>query len=217
MPSLKFFEHTGLLVIPDFLDADQIGALRTEMLIGLAERARVEKPGGIDCVDEAVRKTGSIEVSKRVASDIKSRLLGLMPRLEQHFNRRLAGCEPPSFLIYDPSDFFIAHADGGDFCGRGKGARRRRVSAVIFLNEQSSEPAEGAYGRGELTFHGLLEGPHWERCAFPLPAEPGLLVAFPAEMIHEVSAVSHGRRLTVVTWFYAAEPAKSEVLEAASS
>ena len=82
---------------------------------------------------------------------------------------------------------------------------RRRVSVVIFLNRQSQEPAEDAYGEGHLTFYGLLEGREWEKCAFPLDAEPGLLIAFPSDKWHEVKPVSHGRRFTVVTWFHAPE------------
>jgi len=79
------------------------------------------------------------------------------------------------------------------------------VSLVIFLNRESQEPADDAYGQGYLTFYGLLDGPHWKKCAFPLKAEPGLLIAFPSDKWHEVTPVSHGRRFTVVTWFYGPE------------
>jgi hypothetical protein len=90
--------------------------------------------------------------------------------------------------------------------GQSGYTQRRRVSAVIFLNSESEEPAEGTCGEGRLTFHGLLDGSKWEQCPFPLKPEPGLLVAFPSEKIHEVTPVSHGLRSTVVTWFYATEP-----------
>ena len=86
----------------------------------------------------------------------------------------------------------------------------RRVSVVIFLNRQSQEPAEDTYGEGNLTFYGLLEGPQWEKCAFPLNAEPGLLIAFPSDVWHEVKPVSHGRRMTVVTWFHSPETAAAD-------
>jgi predicted 2-oxoglutarate/Fe(II)-dependent dioxygenase YbiX len=33
-------------------------------------------------------------------------------------------------------------------------------------------------------------------------AEPGAVVAFPAEMRHGVLPVSHGERITVVTWLH---------------
>lgn len=79
------------------------------------------------------------------------------------------------------------------------------MSVVIFLNRQSQEPAEDAYGEGQLTFYGLLDGPQWEKCASPLDAEPGLLIAFPSDRWHEIKPVSHGRRFTVVTWFHDAD------------
>jgi predicted 2-oxoglutarate/Fe(II)-dependent dioxygenase YbiX len=33
-------------------------------------------------------------------------------------------------------------------------------------------------------------------------AEPGTVVAFPSEMRHGVLPVSHGERITVVTWLH---------------
>jgi SM-20-related protein len=136
---------------------------------------------------------------------LRQRLRGLIPELQTHFGTPLADCESPQYLIYHPGDFFRAHRDGGD-AAPDEVTRRRRVSVVIFVNRESEEPAEDAYGQGHLTFHQLLDGPHWERCAFHLDAEPGLLIAFPSNTLHEVTPVSHGRRFTVVTWFYGPDP-----------
>jgi predicted 2-oxoglutarate/Fe(II)-dependent dioxygenase YbiX len=74
---------------------------------------------------------------------------------------------------------------------------------VIFLNGTADDDAPAGYTGGELTFHGLLNGAEWEKCPFPLTAEPGLLVAFRSDTVHEVRPVTSGRRYTIVSWFTA--------------
>ena len=204
MPAATFFQQLGLYVAPHFLEPEARTELYREMAIAPAEKALVVGPSGEERLDPDSRKVDSSILPKEIRSPLKQRLRALLPDLQKHFGTELAGCESPQYLIYHPGDFFKAHRDGG-YSGSADITRRRRVSAVIFLNRESQEPAEGAYGQGHLTFYGLLDGPQWERCAFPLDAEPGLLVAFPSDKLHEVQPVSHGRRFTVVTWFYGPE------------
>jgi SM-20-related protein len=81
-------------------------------------------------------------------------------------------------------------------------ASGRRVSAVIFLNESSEEPAPEKYGGGSLAFYGLLQDdPKGQGIGLPLIGSPGSLVAFPSQMIHGVNPVTHGRRYTIASWF----------------
>lgn len=166
------------------------------------EKALVTTSHGEDRLDLHSRKVDSSILPKETTAPLKQRLLGIQPELQRHFGKQLDGCESPEYLVYHPGDFFKPHLDGGG-SEINEEIRRRRVSVVIFLNRESPEPAEGAYGEGQLTFYGLMEGAQWEKCAFPLMAEPGLLVAFPSDKWHEVTPVSHGRRFTVVTWFQA--------------
>jgi len=192
------------MVLPDFVDPDSRVELCRQMAAAPTERALVVGPRGEERLDLDSRKVDSSILPKEMRDPLRHRLRQLLPGLEKHFGVELAGCESPQYLIYHPGDFFKPHRDGGGSEVK-EAIRRRRVSAVIFLNRQSSEPAEDAYGEGNLTFYGLLDGPRWEKCAFPLNAEPGLLIAFPSDKWHEVKPVSHGRRFTVVTWFYAPE------------
>jgi SM-20-related protein len=218
MPSLEFFRRTGLFFVPDFLDSKFIVDLCTAMEVAPAQKALVIKPGGLSCVDEDSRKVESTILAKEIRSDLKKRLKALIPQLEKHFKVQLGGCESPDFLIYRPSDFFTPHADGG-YSANSNETRTRCVTAVIFLNRESPQPEEGTYGQGQLMFYGLLDGPRWQECGLPLRPEPGLLVAFPSNMMHEVTPVSHGQRLTVVTWYRAPEPEpepKSETAEPAN-
>jgi SM-20-related protein len=201
MPALGFFQELGLFFVPAFLDPEASVELCREMATAPVEKALITGPSGEDRLDEDSRKVESTVLPKSMRSPLKQRLCALLPELEKHFGVELVGCESPQYLIYHRGDFFKPHTDGGGSQIRD-GIRRRRVSAVIFLNRESEEPAEETYGQGQLTFYSLLEGPQWERCVFPLHAEPGLLVAFPSDKLHEVTPVSHGKRFTVVTWFY---------------
>jgi len=203
MASPLFFRRAGLFVAPDFLKAEFAERVRREMLIAPTEKGLVVTSDGQDHLDEDIRKVESGIVPHEIRATVKHSLRGLMSDLEKHFNVELAGCESPHYLIYRPGDFFVPHSDGGER-GKNEDTRKRRVSVVIFLNRESSEPAEETYGGGHLTFYGLLDGPQWERCGIPLTAEPGLLVAFRSETLHEVKPVSHGQRLSVVAWYYAA-------------
>ena len=202
MASSIFFRQAGLFVAPNFLKAELAERVRREMLIAPTEKGLVVKSDGQDHLDEDIRKVESGIVPHEIRATVKHSLRGLMPDLEKHFNVELAGCESPHYLIYRPGDFFVPHSDGGER-GKNGDTRKRRVSAVIFLNRESREPAEETYGGGRLTFYGLLDGPQWERCGVPLSAEPGLLVAFRSETLHEVTPVSRGQRLSVVAWYYA--------------
>jgi SM-20-related protein len=201
MPAPSFFRDLGLFVVPNFLDPEYGAGLRLEIAAAPAEKALIVRPNGAGCLDEGVRKVEDRLPPKEIRADLKKRFHELIPDLEKHFGVRLAGCESPQCLIYRAGDFFKPHTDGGGLEKR-EDIRRRRVSAVVFLNRESQEPAEDAYGDGHLTFYGLIKDPPWDKLALPLKAEPGLLIAFPSDKLHEVTPISHGRRFTLVTWFY---------------
>jgi SM-20-related protein len=201
MPASAFFQRLGLFVLPDFLDPKYTMELCSHLAAAPMERASVVGSNGEQRLNLESRKVDACVLPKETTAPLRQRLLEIQPALEKHFGTPLARCEPPQYLIYNPGDFFKAHQDIGGYDVK-HAIRERRVSVVIFLNRESQEPAEGAYGEGHLTFYGLMEGPQWGKCAFPLDAEPGLLIAFPSDKWHEVKPVSHGRRLTVVTWFH---------------
>jgi SM-20-related protein len=202
MPKPEFFKQLGLLVIPNFVEQAWGAELCRQMAAAPVEQALVVGPTGKERLDQTTRKVDSSILPKEIKAPLKQRLRELIPAVDKHFSVQVADCESPQYLIYRIGDFFKPHLDGGT----SEVTRRRVVSAVIFLNRESQEPAEGAYGGGELTFYGLLKGPQWEKCGLSLQAEPGLLVAFPSDMLHEVKPVLHGQRFTAVTWFTRPEP-----------
>jgi len=202
MPSLEFFRHLGLFVCRNFFDTPLCEWLAAEIAGSIGEKARITGRGGEEFIDESQRRVLSAVNVKRSASHlVKARLRELKPALERHFQIPLAGCQGPMFLSYEKGGFYTAHSDAS--LGAPAGIQARRVSVVIFLNQASEEPDGNCYGGGGLKFYGLLGGEQWERCAFTLDPEPGLLIAFPSATFHEVRPVTHGRRFTIVAWFVA--------------
>jgi SM-20-related protein len=56
----------------------------------------------------------------------------------------------------------------------------------------------GTFGGGSLVLHeplGNVEPP------LMLAPAPGTLVTFPVEMTHEVLPITHGERLSIVSWY----------------
>jgi SM-20-related protein len=206
MPAPDFFRGLGLFILPNFLEPGYAAEICRLMEAAPAKPALVVGQTGEGRLDLDSRKVDCSFIPEETRTPLSKRLSSLLPDLQKHFGLSLAGCESPEFLVYHPGDFFKPHLDRGaplrrnDIC-------RRRISLVIFLNRRSDQPSDGTYGGGHLTLYGLLDGHRWERCGLPLNAEPGLLVGFPSDKWHEVRPVLHGRRFTVVTWFYGPETA----------
>lgn len=110
-------------------------------------------------IDKAVRRTGIREVSAAASSLVSERLLALKPKLEGYLGLKLAGSEAAQFLTYRNGDFFLAHQDGSDDPEDDDYLRDRKISLVIFLNDQSPEPRDGCYCGGSLTFYRLMADP----------------------------------------------------------
>lgn len=198
MPEAEFFVPFGLLIRRGFLEPALCEELRREMAASPGHPSLVAEHAA-DAVDENYRRTVSAEVSEATRSAVSGRLEQLRPAVANHFDTRLQGCQPPQFLRYGEGDYFRPHADheseGADY------VTERRVSAVVFLNGESEEAVAGSYSGGALTFFGLMDDPRGDAVGFPLLGDEGLLVAFPADLVHSVSPVTRGERYTIVSWF----------------
>jgi SM-20-related protein len=161
---------------------------------------KVYSNGGI--VDDNVRKACDALVADETVRAIRKRLLDIKPDLEEHFRIPLSNeCHGPDFVTYQPGGFFAPHKDVTE--NSPEEVRKRRVAMVIFLNSQSAQPAGDCFGGGGLTFYGLMDGPEWEKYGFTLDPVAGLLVAFRADVIHEVKPVTFGERHIIVFGFLA--------------
>jgi predicted 2-oxoglutarate/Fe(II)-dependent dioxygenase YbiX len=203
VPGAGFFRALGLFVVDDFLDPDSCARISSEVTHYAAEKGRIGSgtQGEEGRLDETVRKVLGSSIPKPTRQSIGDRLTRLKPQLESHFQTPLADCDGPHFLLYGPGAFYKPHRDMASTAARA--APRRVVSAVLFLNDRSDAPRPNGYGGGSLTFHGLLTGEAWERCAFSLDASPGMIVAFRSSVLHEVEPVTFGERCTMVAWWYA--------------
>ena len=203
MPHSDFFTRFGIFAVKRFLDAELCARLRAEMFSSeLSPAMLVEKYGSVETVKESVRKTGHAKVSESTTSLVVERLMALRPEIENHFKLTFNDCEDPQFLIYNKGDFFLPHRDREDEAQKPEYIKKRKVSLVIFLNEESEEPAHNTYCGGGLAFYGLIDDPGWEKYGFQLKGETGLLVAFRSSTLHEVTTVTYGTRCSIVSWLY---------------
>jgi SM-20-related protein len=209
MPSPNLFTQLGFFVRRQFLDPECCLRLMAEASDAPGDRGRLVRRGVDNILDEDTRRTTSALVDKATRIRVKQRFLETVPELEAHFGTTLDDCETPGFLIYEPGAFFAAHRDVSP--DDSSEIHRRVISAIVFLNAAASEPSSGEYGGGTLRFHHLLDGPQWEACPLSFEPEPGMMVAFRSDVLHEVEPVTSGRRFTIVTWFLDRETSQGHV------
>jgi SM-20-related protein len=197
-----FLTRLGIFVAPDFLDRETCEGVRDEMVRSGGDPATVTVRLTDDRLAERYRRTTIAEVSPESVSLIENRLLGVKERLEESFSLALEDCEKPQFLLYRKGDFIRPHSDGAKEEEAPDWLRKRTVSCVVFLNDQSEEEVPGTFGGGALTFYELLsQDPRGRSVGLPVAPKAGLLVAFTADVVHGVTEVTRGERCTVVTWF----------------
>jgi SM-20-related protein len=149
-------------------------------------------------VDQNVRRTLRLRPSPETIESITHRLLDCKEAVEKHFAVALNECEDPQFFRYRTGDFFVAHQDGNTGLLR-LDSERRLVSTVIFLSRESDSAEPDAHCGGSLVLTNLRAGPNDGK--FRMIAEPGTLVAFRSETTHEVTPVTFGERLSIVSWY----------------
>jgi SM-20-related protein len=188
----------GLFFVPDFIGEADRNALRGEIAEVVGEPAPVLRAGA-PVLDTTSRHATIAQISTATTAALQARFSGLIPELEAHFRMALHECEQPQCLVYERGSFFSAHRDDGGAGGLDY-VRRRRISAVVFLDDQGGAPGPGSFTGGELVCFGLVPG--WPPTfGVPVPAVAGLLVAFDAGITHGVQPVVEGTRRTVVTWY----------------
>lgn len=190
-----------LLLVRGFLDAETCASLRDEARRAEGVPAVVYVEGASDPVNERIRRTTRVLLSEATISSVARRLMNQMPLVAAHFGLALTDCEMPQFLFYREGDFFVAHQDGNTVNLDFDHLRIRKISIVVFLNDQSEKPHAEAFGGGSLVFHRQDGGWPPQLPGYHLAVEAGLLVAFRSDTIHEVLPVTHGERFTIVSWF----------------
>jgi SM-20-related protein len=186
-----------VLEIEHVLDAATLEQIRQEMGAAGGDQATVLGSRPQHRVLSSARKATRIGVREASYRAVVGLLEELQPRIESHFGRPLETFEEPSFLRYRAGDYFVAHQDGNTPLVHDE-SRFRKVTVVIFLSRQSKHPMPETFCGGSLVLHGPFgqgEPP------LALAPDPGTLVAFPSETTHEVLPITHGERLSVVSWY----------------
>lgn len=202
MPTADVFATLGFLTHRNFLESETCGRLREAVRSAPSRPATViEEERGYDEVDRTSRSTGWVQVEPDLVELVEQRLAQVRPEVEKHYRVPLTNLQRLQFLVYRKGDFFHRHTDRSEGDDAPPLLRSRRVAAVIFLNGEGDPATSEAFRGGELTFYGLFEPAAAETLGVPLAAEEGLLVTFPADVMHEVRPVEAGERYTIVTWF----------------
>jgi predicted 2-oxoglutarate/Fe(II)-dependent dioxygenase YbiX len=194
--ALGFFAGRG------FLDPETCLRLRETVKSARANPVTVrDDESGQEEVDRSSRSTDLAAVAPEAVALVERRLEALIPEISRHYELALTGLQRLQFLVYREGDFFRAHTDGSERDDAPEYLRSRRVAAVVFLNGEGDPATSDSYRGGALTFYGLFDQPEAKGISFPLRAEEGLLMTFPADVVHEVRPIEAGERYSVVTWF----------------
>ena len=192
----------GIYTEEGFLDRETCEGLKAEARAGSHERAKIYEGGSDYVLNESRRSAVKVNVNAYAASVVRERLLSKCEEFTLRFGVEVRDCQEPTFLVYKPGDFFEPHRDYTENQNAPDHVRRRRVSAVVFLNDESAGEAEVEYEGGSLAFYGLLKDPRCRHIGIPVRGKAGMLVAFRSDVYHQVSPVTKGERFTIVSWFF---------------
>jgi len=177
----------------DVLDAPACRRVQAAMDAGTPEEAEVLDQGFE--VQEDVRRATQIGVADAVLTMVEARLDGMRVPIASFYGLALQSREGASVLRYETGGFYRPHVDRAHVASWPL-TERRQITVVLFLeSSREVEPSGGFHG-------GILRLFPNESHPIEIIPEGGTLVAFPAEMPHEVTRVTAGRRDTIVDWFY---------------
>lgn len=195
MANNDLLSKLGVYVLPNFLDEQTCKSIVAEMGQAPKKQAEVRRGNAEKKkVNVKIRETHSSQVSETTRQQVIDKYVALMPEMEKFFDTSLTGIKKPQFLFYSKGSFFAPHQDVIE------SERPRKISTVLFLNQQERNNRQGEYKGGELCLYGLNE--FFKDKAFPVPASEGLLVAFRSDVLHEVKPVLSGTRCSLVMWYY---------------
>ena len=174
-----------------FLTAEECEAVRRGMDAGLVETAEVLADGIHE--DARARAAAIVEPEPGLVRSVETRL-GSCRHAVAALGIDLGEREGAGFIRYPAGGFYRPHVDrggGGDW----EPAARRAVALVVFLNGSRGCGRDGEFDGGLLRLY-FSDG------EVDIVPEMGLLVAFPADVLHEVTEVRGGTRDTIVDWYY---------------
>jgi predicted 2-oxoglutarate/Fe(II)-dependent dioxygenase YbiX len=181
-----------ILTIPGFLGPQECLAVRRAMDLGAVEQAEVLVQGVQ--IRSRIRNAALVEPASDVIEQMEARLDSSRHRVAGALGLPVGAREGAGFIRYPQGGFYRAHRDRGDD-PQWPDAARRAIALILFLNSSRQASPDGDFDGGVLR----ILGPDEKVDVLP---EAGTLVAFPADVLHEVTEVRGGTRDTVVDWFY---------------
>jgi predicted 2-oxoglutarate/Fe(II)-dependent dioxygenase YbiX len=175
------------------MDAATCRRVQAAMDAGVREPTEVIE-GEMTLVED-VRRASHIEVPETIFELIDDHLDAQRVAIGAFFGLRLEAREGVNLLRYDPGGFYKPHVDRADLPAWPPAAHRA-ITVVLFLESSLEADPTGGFSGGLLRL--FQEGDDE-----PVDIVPrrGMLVAFPADTVHEVSPVIDGHRDTVLDWF----------------
>jgi len=186
----------GFIRIKGFLSPADCLAIREAMDVGALEDAEVLGDGIHR--QSLVRNAALVEPPDRLIDAIEARLESCRRLVAEALGLGAGDREGAGFIRYPEGGFYRPHRDRGHD-PQWAGAARRAIALVLFLNSSRDASPDGDFAGGVLRLLGPDE-------AVDVLPEAGTLVAFPADVLHEVTEVRGGTRDTVVDWFYDSAP-----------
>lgn len=155
---------------------------------------RTEILGQNIALDEEVRRTVHIEVPEAILALVEGCLDSHREAIGARLGRRLGEREGVSLLRYDTGGFYRPHVDRAHGTAWPE-AGLREVTVVLFLVSSRAVDPAGEFTGGVLRL--------WPEGAEPVDivSRRGMLVAFAADVPHEVTPVTSGQRDTAIDWF----------------
>jgi predicted 2-oxoglutarate/Fe(II)-dependent dioxygenase YbiX len=182
-----------IFIAPDVLDAPTCRRVQAAMDDGTPEEAEVLGDGFE--LQQDVRRATQIDIADTVLAMVDATLDTVRIPIASFYKLVLQSREGASFLRYPTGGFYKPHVDRAHVPSWPL-TERRQITIVLFLeSSREAEPAGGFLG-------GVLRLFPDDGAPIDVIPQSGMLVAFPAEMRHEVTRVTAGRRDTIVDWFY---------------
>ncbi|CAG2158829.1 Fe2+-dependent dioxygenase [Cupriavidus numazuensis] len=176
-----------LVVIPQVLNAEQVGAVR-ERLEHACE-AWVDGRVTAGYSGAPVKFNQQIDERSDVALECQRLILGMLERNPRFISAALPNIVyPPMFNRYSEGMTFGAHVDGSVRIHPHDGRKLRTdISATLFLSPRDS------YDGGELQVQDTY-GTH------SVKLDAGDMVVYPATSLHQVTPITRGTRVASFFW-----------------
>ena len=196
----KLLKALGLYMSDGFLSREECLELTTVMRSAKGVPASVYTSDNAFAVRPGTRRARSVDVTAAIERRMRERFDRIRGALSRHFGLVLEACETPQYLVYEEGAFFRVHRDRRRESATPLEDSSREVSVVVLLSRP--DPAHGGdYDGGELRFFDLIEAAEWRGLGIVCEAEPGRLIAFRADTLHEVATITRGCRCAIATWF----------------